>query len=155
MNAFPSRPTVRSRTLAGWFSLGLVLGRLNAATDLDPSDPAAEQASFRVLDGFEVNLFASETNGVVKPIQLRFDADGRLWIAGSVTYPQIKPGEPSRDSIVVLEDRDGDGRADHTTVFADGLMIPSGLELGDGGVYVGSGTELLHLRDTDGDGRAD
>jgi putative heme-binding domain-containing protein len=155
MNVFPSRPTRRRRPLAGWLSLGLALARLNAATDPDPADPAAEQASFRVLEGFEVNLYASETNGVVKPIQLRFDADGRLWIAGSVTYPQIKPGEPSRDSIVVLEDRDGDGRADHTTVFADGLMIPSGLELGDGGVYVGSGTELLHLRDADGDGRAD
>jgi glucose/arabinose dehydrogenase len=116
-----------------------------------------EQASFsRVLvDGFKMSLFASQTNGVVKPIQLRFDADGRLWVAGSVTYPQIKPGELSRDSIVVLEDRDGDGRGDHTTVFADGLMIPSGSQAGDGGAYVGKRTELLHLRDTDGDGRAD
>ena len=157
MNAPLIRPVaIFLRPLAGWLSLGFALAsRLCAAEAPDPTDPAAEQASFRVLEGFEVKLFASETNGVVKPIQLRFDPDGRLWIAGSVTYPQIKPGEPSNDNIVVLEDRDGDGRADHTTVFADGLMIPSGLELGDGGVYVGSGTELLHLRDTDGDGRAD
>lgn len=117
--------------------------------------PAAEMASFRVLDGFEVNLFASETNDVVKPIQIRFDPDGRLWVAGSVSYPQIVPGEPANDRIVVLEDRDGDGRADRSTIFADGLQIPTGLELGDGGLYVGAATELLHLRDTDGDGRAD
>ncbi|HTH47329.1 MAG TPA: PVC-type heme-binding CxxCH protein [Candidatus Limnocylindria bacterium] len=156
MNSSLPRRHAFLRPLDGWIFLGLAFAAgLRAAGAPDPADPAVEQASFRVLDGFEVSLFASETNGVVKPIQIRFDPDGRLWISGSVTYPQIKPGEPSNDSIVVLEDGDGDGRADRTTVFADGLMIPSGLELGDGGVYVGSGTELLHLRDTDGDGRAD
>ena len=127
--------------------------RLGAADD--PHPPAAEKASFRVLDGFDVDLFASEVDGVVKPIQIRFDPDGRLWVSGSVTYPQIKPGDPARDQVVVLEDTDGDGRADKTTVFADDLLMPTGLELGDGGLYVGSSTELLHLRDTDGDGKAD
>ena len=119
------------------------------------TSPETELASFRLLDGFEVTLFASEIQDVVKPIQIRFDPDGRLWVAGSVTYPQIVPGTPANDRIVVLEDRDGDGRADRSTVFADGLQIPTGLELGDGGLYVGAATELLHLRDTDGDGRAD
>lgn len=137
--------------IGGWL---LAIGHGWALTRADTS-PAAELASFRVLDGFEVNLFASETNDVVKPIQIRFDPDGRLWVAGSVTYPQVVPGVPANDRIVVLEDRDGDGRADRSTIFADGLQIPTGLELGDGGVYVGAATELLHLRDTDGDGRAD
>src|SRR6185503_5853706 len=45
-------------------------------------EPAAELASFQIADGFEVNLFASETNGVVKPIQIRFDPQGRLWVIG-------------------------------------------------------------------------
>ncbi len=116
---------------------------------------AAELASLRVLDGFEVSLFASEADGVRKPIQLRFDPDGRLWVCGSVVYPQLKPGEKPHDQVVVLEDTDGDGRADKTTAFADDLLMPTGLELGDGGLYVNSGTELLHLRDTDGDGKAD
>jgi putative heme-binding domain-containing protein len=119
------------------------------------TSPAAELASLRVLDGFEVSLFASEADGVRKPIQLRFDPDGRLWVCGSVVYPQLKPGEKPRDQVVVLEDTNGDGRADKTTVFADDLLMPTGLELGDGGLYVNSGTELLHLRDTDGDGKAD
>ena len=57
--------------------------------------------------------------------------------------------------MLILEDTDGDGRCDKTTVFADGLMIPTGLELGDGGAYVGHGTELLFLKDTDGDDKAD
>ena len=143
------------RVFRGIFCLCLCLSaaRLCAADAAHP--PAAEKASFRVLDGFDVDLFASEVDGVVKPIQIRFDPDGRLWVSGSVTYPQIKPGDPARDQVVVLEDTDGDGRADKTTVFADDLLMPTGLELGDGGLYVGSSTELLHLRDTDGDGKAD
>lgn len=117
--------------------------------------PADDLAAMRVLPGFEVTLFASEEQDVVKPIQIRFDPDGRLWVVGSAIYPQIRPGQTPDDKVIVLEDTDGDGRADTSTVFADGLAIPTGLELGDGGVYVGAGAELLHFRDTDGDGRAD
>ena len=116
---------------------------------------ATELAELKVLPGFEVQLFATEREGAIKPVQLRFDPDGRLWVAGSTVYPQIKPGEPANDRVTVFEDTDGDGRADKSTVFADDLLIPLGLELGDGGAYVGTATELLHLRDTDGDGRAD
>lgn len=124
--------------------------RSNAA-----DDPASELASFQVADGFEVNLFASETNGVVKPIQIRFDARGRLWVIGSVVYPQIEPGQKPDDKVLILEDTNHDGRADKTTVFADGLMIPTGLEVGDNSCYLGHGPELLFLKDTNGDGRAD
>ncbi len=131
----------------------VVCGALSAQ-DVDPHDPETERASFRVAPGFEVNLFASERDGVIKPIQIRFDPDGRLWVVGSTVYPQIHPGQPAEDKVIVLEDRDGDGRADRSTVFADGLMIPSGIEWGHGGIYVGSGTELLHLRDIGGYGRA-
>jgi putative heme-binding domain-containing protein len=112
-------------------------------------------ASFDVADGFEVSLFASEMDGVVKPIQMRFDARGRLWVIGSTVYPQIEPGQIPNDKVLILEDTNGDGRCDKSTVFADGLMIPTGIELGDGGVYIGHGTELLFLKDTNGDGKAD
>jgi putative membrane-bound dehydrogenase-like protein len=135
----------------GLISLIGVVAMAGAASD----DPAAQLASFQVADGFEVNLFASEVEGIANPIQCRFDEAGRLYVACSWVYPQLKPGEVADDKIIVLEDTDGDGRADRSTVFADGLMIPTGIEIGDGGVYVGNGTELLHLRDTDGDGRAD
>ncbi len=129
----------------------LELGTAALAAD----DPASELASFQVADGFEVNLFASETNGVVKPIQIRFDARGRLWVIGSTVYPQIEPGQKPDDKVLVLEDTNHDGRADKTTVFADGLMIPTGIEVVENGCYVGHGTELLLLRDNDGDGKAD
>ncbi len=117
--------------------------------------PAEELATLKVLDGFSVNLFASEDDGVIKPTQIRFDGDGRLWVTTTTSYPQIRPGEKPSDRIVVLEDTDGDGRADRSTVFADNLHIPLGLELGDGGVYVGAADQLLFLKDTDGDGKAD
>src|SRR5438034_6290481 len=139
----------------------LVVGTFNLAVfgaDAPPpesDDPAAELASFRIADGFEVNLFASEKDGVAKPIQMRFDPRGRLWVIGSTVYPQIEPGQIPNDKLLILEDTDGDGRCDKTTVFADGLMIPTGIELGNGGAYVGQGTELLHLKDTDGDDKAD
>lgn len=117
-------------------------------------DPELERQSFQVADGFEVSLYAADPL-IAKPIQMNFDAAGRLWVASSEVYPQILPGQVANDRIVVLEDRDGDGQADKTSVFADGLLIPTGVEPGDGGAYVANSTELVHFRDTDGDGRAD
>ncbi|GAB4148005.1 MAG: L-sorbosone dehydrogenase [Planctomycetaceae bacterium] len=117
-------------------------------------DPEIERKSFIVADGFEVNLYASDPR-IAKPIQMNFDPQGRLWIASSEVYPHIKPGQKANDKVLVLEDRNGDGKADKTTVFADGLLIPTGVEPGDGGVYVANSTELLHFADTNGDGKAD
>jgi putative heme-binding domain-containing protein len=119
------------------------------ATVPDP-DPEIERKALQVADGFEVNLFAADPL-LAKPIQINFDSAGRLWAACSESYPQIKPGQKANDKIIVLEDSDGDGKADKTTVFADGLLIPTGLEPGDGGVYVGASTDLLHLSRPDGD----
>jgi glucose/arabinose dehydrogenase len=121
----------------------------------DSDDPAAELATFQIADGFEVRLFASERDGVVKPIQMRFDPRGRLWVIGSTAYPQIQPGQAPNDKVLIIEDTDSDGRADKTTVFAEGLMIPTGIEVVAGGVYLGHGPELLFLADTNRDDRAD
>ena len=114
-----------------------------------------ELASFEVAPGLEINLFASEADGVVNPIAMRWDPRGRLWVACTLVYPQIEPGATPDDRVLILEDTDGDGRADRSIVFASGLNIPTGIELGEGGLYVGQGTELIHLRDLDGDDRAD
>ena len=118
-------------------------------------DPAEELASFQIADGFEANLFASEKDGVIKPIQIRFDARGRLWVIGSSVYPQIEPGQKPNDKVLILEDTNQDGRVDNVKTFADGLMIPTGIELTRDGAYIGHGTEMLLLRDTDGDDKAD
>ncbi len=122
--------------------------------DIPDPDPELERQTFKVADGFEVNLFAADPL-IAKPIHMNFDPQGRLWIASSEVYPQIKPGAAATDRILVIEDKDGDGKADKTTVFKDGLLIPTGVAPGDGGAYVANSTELLHLKDTDGDGKAD
>ena len=122
----------------------------NLVTQLTPQP----HPKFEVAEGVEVTLWA-ENPQLNKPIHMNFDPRGRLWVASSEVYPQIEPGQAATDKIIVLEDTTGAGRADKATVFADGLLIPTGVEPGDGGVYVAQSTELLHFKDTDGDGRAD
>lgn len=122
--------------------------------DIPPPDPELERQALELADGLEINLYAADPL-LAKPIQMNFDAAGRLWVATSETYPHIVPGQAANDKIIVLEDADRDGRADKTHVFADGLLIPTGIEPGDGGCYVANSTELLHFKDTDGDLKAD
>lgn len=118
---------------------------------------ADELKAFRIDPRFEVNLFASEEQfpDLAKPIQMRWDAKGRLWVACSTTYPHVYPGQEPRDKIVILEDTDRDGRADQCRVWADDVHIPLSFELVKDGVYVSEEPHLTLLLDTDGDGRAD
>ena len=153
------------RTLRRALPLGLVLGAVTGAgtspwarpqSPQSPDDTvAAELASFQVAQGYTVELYADESDGVANPVAIRWDPAGRLWVLCTWAYPQLRPGEEPDDKLLILRDSDGDGRADETTVFADGLNMPTGFALGNGGAYVGHGAELLHLRDVDGDGRAD
>lgn len=132
----------------------LFVASLAAAQGVPDPDPELERKTFVVPEGFEVTLWAGDPQ-IHKPIQINFDEQGRLWVASSEVYPQIEPGKPATDKILVLEDTDGDGKPDKRTVFADGLLIPTGVVPGDGGCYVANSTELLHFKDTDGDGKAD
>ncbi|MDB6029309.1 MAG: hypothetical protein JWM68_5532 [Verrucomicrobiales bacterium] len=109
---------------------------------------------FQMAPGFEATLWA-ENPLLAKPIQMNFDAQGRLWVASSAIYPQIEPGQKADDKILVLEDTNGSGKANKSTVFASGLQVPTAVLPGDDGVYVGQSTELLHFKDTNGDGKAD
>lgn len=122
--------------------------------DIPDPDPEIERRSFIMAPGFEANLFAADPL-LAKPIEINFDSAGRLWVACSEVYPQIAPGQVANDKILTLEDADGDGKADRTVVFAAGLLIPTGVEPGDGGAYVANSTELVFYKDSDGDGKAD
>ncbi len=84
--------------------------------------PTEAIAKMTVPPGFKVELVASEPE-IVNPVAMTFDERGRAWITESLEYPRQSPG-PGRDRIKVLEDTDGDGKADKFTVFADGLNIP-------------------------------
>ncbi len=110
-----------------------------------------------VAQGMKINLFASEKEfpELANPVQMSFDARGRLWVAVWPTYPHWKPKEPMNDKLIILEDTDGDGKADKLTVFADNLHCPTGFEFYKDGVLVTQAPDLIFMKDTDGDGKAD
>lgn len=146
------------RTFQLLICISLLAQSLQAQNDLQDIPKAnleKELASFSVLDGFEISLYAA-TPMIEKPTQINFDSDGRLWVSGSRIYPQLNVNEEPSDRIVILEDTDNDGVADKSSIFYDKLIIPGGvLPDNQGGAYVANGDKLIHLSDTDGDGKAD
>ncbi|MBI3837358.1 MAG: c-type cytochrome [Planctomycetia bacterium] len=118
-----------------------------------PLSPAEAMKKMSLPEGFTVELVASEPD-IVNPVAMTFDERGRIWITESLEYPRLEPG-PGRDRIKVLEDTNGDGKADKFAVFAEGFNIPSGIAVGYGGVWVANAPDILFLQDTDGDGKAD
>ncbi|MBI1249082.1 c-type cytochrome [bacterium] len=115
--------------------------------------PQEAIAKMTVPPGFSVEVVASEPD-IVNPVSMTFDEKGRIWITESVEYPRSSPGV-GKDRIKVLEDTNHDGKVDKTTIFAEGLNIPSGIAVGYGGVWVANAPDILFLQDTDGDLKAD
>lgn len=120
---------------------------------------SAEDAIKHMTPGknMKVSLFASEEQfpELAKPVQMAFDTKGRLWVAVWPTYPHWNPKEPVADKLLILEDTDGDGKADKMTVFVDGLHNPTGFEFWGGGVILAQVPNIIFLKDTNGDDKAD
>lgn len=111
-------------------------------------------------EGYRVQLFADEKQfpNLANPMQMRFDNEGRLWVATMPSYPHYQPGGPRPDDkILIYEDLDQDGKADRETIFARGLSLPIGFDFADrkNSIYLSASTRLLQLTDTDGDNVAD
>jgi len=120
-----------------------------------PLPPEQSQKLATVPVGMQLQLFASEPD-IVNPIHVAWDAHGRAFVVETVDYPNnLQKGDLGHDRITVCEDTDGDGRADRFTRFAEKLSIPTSLCFANGGVLCTNGSDLLFLRDTDGDLRAD
>ncbi len=123
--------------------------------ETDWQTPEQEKSGFHLPPGFEAKLFADESL-VSKPLNMAWDARGRLWVTCTVEYPYpAKEGTVPRDTIRILEDTDGDGQADKVTTFADKLNIPMGLLPVADGVICFSIPNIWYLKDTDGDDRVD
>ncbi len=123
-------------------------------------DPEESLRRMLVPPGFEIKLFAAEPD-IINPIAMTIDERGRLWVVECYEYPaRTPPGKMPRDRIKILEDTDGDGKADKVTLWAEGKDLPrfemaSGIEVGNGGVYLGAAPYLMFLRDTKNSGKCD
>jgi putative heme-binding domain-containing protein len=117
--------------------------------------PEEERIGFKLPPGFEIQLYAAEPD-IGKPINIAFDAKGRMWVTQSFEYPfpAISPNR-GKDRLTILEDTDHDGKADHFTNFIDTLNIPIGiLPLNDGAITY-SIPKISKFTDSNGDGKAD
>jgi putative heme-binding domain-containing protein len=110
-----------------------------------------------VHQNMKVTLFASEEQfpEMANPVQMAFDTKGRLWVAAWPNYPHWIPTEPMNDKLLILEDTNGDGKADACKTFAGDLNNPTGFEFWNGGVIVAQGPDILFLKDTNGDDKYD
>ncbi len=165
---------MRSPVFSLFLLIGLLPGAGHADTRLvretEAQSAEAERAQLQVPEGFEAQLFASEPQ-INKPINIAFDGKGRLWVSSTVEYPysadkarwsdaQGTHVKDSRDAIKILEDTDGDGKADKVTDFADGLNIPTGVlpwhkPEHAAGCIAWSIPNIWYFADTDGNGKAD
>ena len=120
-----------------------------------PKSPEESLAYIQVRPGFKVELVASEPL-VKDPIAFEWGADGKLWVVEMGDYPLGVDGKGKAGGIVrFLEDTDGDGRYDKSTVFLEGVNFPTGIYPWGKGVIVSTAPEIFYAEDTDGDGKAD
>src|SRR5688572_25516156 len=118
-------------TLAANLTLALALKAQDPFAEMvrktEPQTPERQKTSFRLPPGFEIQLVASDPD-IRKPMNLAFDAQGRLWVTDSLEYPFATPlDKPGRDAVKILSDFDETGRARKVVTFAEGLNIPIGL----------------------------
>lgn len=120
-----------------------------------PLSPGESMKLAQVPADFELALFASEPD-IVNPIYVNWDHRGRAFVIETIDYPNnLQKDNLGHDRITICEDTDGDGRADKFIRFAEQLSIPTSLVFANGGVICTNGSELLFLKDTNDDDKAD
>src|SRR3989440_10208782 len=136
--------------LAPWAPAQKEFGFDNSKSSGQPYwKPEDSLKGMKVPEGWEIKLFAAEPD-IINPVSFTVDEKGRLWVVECYEYPKRTPdGKKPRDRIKILEDTDGDGKADKVTVWAEGKDFPTkekencfdlatGIEVGNGGVYLGA-----------------
>jgi len=130
-------------------ALGLALGCRHGGGP--PYTPAESLKTVRLEPGFRIEAFVTEP-AIASPVAMEFDERGRLFVVEMPGYPlDTRP----TGRVKLLEDRDRDGRYEQATVFADGLVLPTGVMRWKRGILVTAAPDVWYFEDTDGDGRAD
>jgi len=135
--------------------VGMLVACSKKATEASALSPVEALKTIRATGDFKLELFASEPE-VVSPVDIAFDENGRIYVAEMLDWPEDPPaGKPARSRVRLLEDTNGDGKIDRNTLFADHVLQVSGLMPWKGGLIVTSAPDILYMKDTDGDGKAD
>ena len=116
--------------------------------------PKDALATWKVKPGFKVEFVAHEPQ-VRDPIALTFDENGRMFVCEMIDYSEERDRTPHLGRVSLLEDKDGDGFYETSTVFAGDLPLPTGLIWAHGSLFVAATPHIWRFQDTDGDGRAD
>ena len=119
-----------------------------------PLSPEESMKLVQLPIEFEMELFASEPM-IINPMAMAWDERGRLFVIETVDYPNEVRTEGGNDRIKILEDTDGDGKADKVTVFAENLNIPTSIMAVNGGILISMAPDFVFLKDTNGDDVAD
>jgi len=130
--------------------IAVLLG--GCASEEPPYGPDEALGTFQIEDGFRIERFASEP-AIADPVAIEFDESGRIFVVENSGYPLNVDEKVGR--VKLLTDTDGDGRPDRSTLFAEGLTMPTGVMAWQGGILVTDAPDVLFLEDTDGDGKAD
>lgn len=146
-----TRLTARAALTA---ALGILTGCADEPRYPGPRSPEAAASGFQISDKFEVEIFAAEPY-VADPVSMAFDESGRAFVVEMHDYPDPPPEGQGRSRIRMLEDTDWDGRVDTSYVFAEGLSEATSVLPWKGGLLVTAAPDILYLKDTDGDRRAD
>jgi putative membrane-bound dehydrogenase-like protein len=147
----PDFMPLRSVLVCGSALLCLGTGLIARRADGPPYSPAGSMATMQLEAGYRIELVAAEPD-VQSPVAMDFDEHGRLFVVEMPGYPlDTRP----TGRVKLLEDTDGDGRYETSRIFADGLVLPTGVMRWKKGVLVTAPPDLLYFEDTNGDGRAD
>ena len=149
----PLRCSVLQHTYALVSIASLTAVLLLAAGATAELPPKEELADLKAADGIDVSLFAAEPL-ITNPSAIDVDTQGRVWVA-EIQFYRSKAKQPPADKIKVLEDTDGDGRADKVTVFAEGVFCPMSICVAGEKIYVATSPDLWEYEDKDGDLVAD
>ncbi len=119
-----------------------------------PLSPDESRKYIQVPPDFTLETFAHEPD-VMHPIAMAWDERGRLFVLITKDYPNERKTTGGSDYILICEDTNADGKADKFTRFAEGLSIPTGMVFANGGLIVSQAPDMLFLKDTNGDDKAD
>src|SRR5436309_1352249 len=140
---------------SAWF-VGVPAAQPPGVKPTGPLSPREEMTTFRVPKGFKVELVASEPQ-VIDPVAMAFDEQGRIFVAEMPGYPNggIATGKITSGRVKLLEDKDGDGFYESSTVYLEGLRFPTSVMPYKGGLLVVNAPDLIYCQDTQRTGKAD